>query len=75
MNTPLWSPCVKGVLSALTTFFAKNPARLGYPVDVRSLVAHHTAIITTWVKPANVIARDGFERLLARSFEVTLAGR
>jgi hypothetical protein len=39
----------------------KHCTLLGNPVDVRRLVTHHTAIVTTRIKPADIIAHDDKE--------------
>ena len=36
----------------------KQRALLSDAVDVRRLVTHHAAVVTTWVKPADIITHD-----------------
>jgi hypothetical protein len=50
--------CPTGGAALLPIPAGKQRAFIGYPVDIWSLVAHHAAIVTTWVKPPDVITHD-----------------
>ena len=48
-----------GGAALLTIPVREQRGFFSYTINVRRLVTHHTAIVTTWVKPADIIAYDG----------------